>query len=63
MGNTIQLMLYQRQYGKKNIYKIKLENDNFYMPVHHINKGRIKQDMDDGNCFIWKNNLIWTNRN
>lgn len=63
MGNFLQLKRYERQYGKNNIHEVELEEDgSFYLAVHHTNLGRIHQDFDNGNCFLWRNKLIWTNR-
>lgn len=64
MGNTLQLIRYRHQYGRENVCKVLLEEDgSFHIAVRTGNKGRVQQDLDAGNCFLWQDRLIWTNRN
>lgn len=63
MGNTLQLIRYELQYGKENISDLESDGDGgFFIAVHHSNTGRVQQDIDSGNAFIWNDKLIYTNR-
>ena len=63
MGNILQLIRYQYQYGKENISDLEPDGQGgFFIAVHYSNTGRVQQDIDTGNAFIWNGKLIYTNK-